>query len=168
MSRRLYFLFPDEVHARRVVNEMQGLGVGEKHMHAIAREDIVLKTLPQATARQRRDTGWVLERTLWNGNLVLFALALLGLGTTLFLGLSAWSILALAVMITTFVAGALFTTRVPNVHLREFTDALAHGEVLLMVDVPRRRVAEIEDWVHRRHPEAAGGGVGWTIEALGI
>lgn len=37
-----------------------------------------------------------------------------------------------------------------------------------MVDVPKQRVAEIEELMYRRHPEATAGGTGWTIEALGI
>ena len=57
---------------------------------------------------------------------------------------------------------------VPDVHLTEFTDALSHGEILLMVDVPASRVAEIEDFVHHRYPEAVVGGVSWTVEGFGI
>ncbi len=58
--------------------------------------------------------------------------------------------------------------KVPDVHLTEFTDALSHGEVLLMVDVPSRRVAEIENFIYHRFPEAVVGGVGWTLDAFGI
>jgi hypothetical protein len=54
------------------------------------------------------------------------------------------------------------------VHLGEFRDALAHGEVLLMVDVPRGRVSEVEDRVHRHHPEATVGGVGWSADMLRV
>ena len=58
--------------------------------------------------------------------------------------------------------------RIPNVHLDEFRDALAHGEILLMVDVAQQRVADIEDCVHHNHPETTIGGVGWGTEALGL
>ena len=37
-----------------------------------------------------------------------------------------------------------------------------------MVDVPKWRVAEVEEIVYRRHPEVTAGGTGWTIHALGI
>jgi len=57
---------------------------------------------------------------------------------------------------------------VPDTHLDEFRGALSHSEVLLMVDVPRQRVAEIEEIVRQQHPEATLGGAGWTIEALRI
>jgi hypothetical protein len=46
-------------------------------------------------------------------------------------------------------------------------DAL-HAEVLLLVDVPVRQVARIEERVQRRHPEAAAGGVGWSIAVLPV
>jgi hypothetical protein len=69
-------------------------------------------------------------------------------------------------MTLTLVAGALFALHVPDTHLDEFRGALSHSEILLMVDVPRQRVAEIEEMVRRRHPEAIPGGIGWTIEAL--
>lgn len=35
-----------------------------------------------------------------------------------------------------------------------------------MVDVPSGQVAEVEETVHRRHPEAIAGGVGWSVDAL--
>lgn len=64
-------------------------------------------------------------------------------------------------------AGFLFTD-VHNVHLNEFREALQHGEILLMVDVPVRRVAEIEDLVYHRHPEVTVGGVGWASHLLHV
>jgi hypothetical protein len=70
-------------------------------------------------------------------------------------------------MLATFLAGLLFT-RVPNTHLDEFRDALAHGEILPMVDVPQTRVADLEDRVHHHHPETTVGGIGWGTGALGL
>jgi hypothetical protein len=37
-----------------------------------------------------------------------------------------------------------------------------------MVDVPVKQVARVEEMVHRRHPEAAVSGVGWSIAHLPI
>jgi hypothetical protein len=79
-----------------------------------------------------------------------------------------WSIVAIFVMLATFIAGELFVVFVPDVHLSEFSDALSHGEILLMVDVAKNQVAEVENLVHRHHPEAVVGGVGWTLDAFGI
>jgi hypothetical protein len=71
-------------------------------------------------------------------------------------------------MAATFALGEWFIDHVPNIYLTEFRDALAHGEILLMVDVPAWRVKEIEDHIHSHHPEAAVGGVGWTLERWGV
>ena len=79
-----------------------------------------------------------------------------------------WSGFALLTMLITFIAGQHFVARIPDVHLTEFTDALAHGEILLMVDVPLYRVAEIETFVHQQHPEATVAGTSWTMDAFGI
>lgn len=168
LYRRLYFLFPDASHARRVTDELIQAGVGEQRIHAVARPEIDLGSLPGATVRQRQDAAERIEAVAWNSNLALFAVAALALLASLGLG-SLWlAIAALVVMAATLLGGAWFALKVPQVHLGEFREAMAHGEIVLMVDVPPARVAEIEDLVHRRHPEAGVGGVGWSLEGLGI
>ena len=47
-------------------------------------------------------------------------------------------------------------------------DALPHREVLLMIDVPGRRVAEIEALAYKRHSEAIAGGTSWAVDAIGM
>lgn len=167
MLRRLFFLLPDTGHAQRVVDELGGRGIPVRRMHAIAR-GVDLGTLPEATERQKRDTKFLLEWFVWNTNLVIFMLAMIVFIASLVVGSVLWAAISLLVMLLTFIAGEQFAVKVPDVHLSEFTDALAHGEVLLMVDVPVYRVAEIEGYVHHHHPEAANGGVSWTLDKLGI
>jgi len=99
---------------------------------------------------------------------VLFALATVGLIASLAGSSLMGGALSVVLMTLTLATGALFALRVPDTHLDEFRGALSHGEILLMVDVPKRSVAEIEELIYRRHPEATPGGVGWSIEALGI
>lgn len=167
MLRRLFFLFPDEIHAQRVVNQLAHLRIPRHRFHAISR-GVKLKTLPEASDRQKNDTAFRVESFLWNLNLIVFVLALLGFIVALANAEILWVITSLVLMLTTFIAGEQFVVNVPDVHLTEFTDALSHGEILLMVDVPIDRVAEIEDFVHHRHPEAVVGGVSWTMDAFGI
>jgi len=124
--------------------------------------------LPPATEKQQHDAAWQLERRVGVGNMALFSLALTGLIASLVWGSPVGSVLSLAIMALTFAAGALFAMRVPDTHLDEFRGALSHSEVLLMVDVPTSRVAEIGELIGRRHPEAIPGGTSWTIAALGI
>ncbi len=167
MLRRLFFLFPDEQHAQRVVDQLVGRDIPIERIHAIA-PNVKLKTLPQATLRQKNDTAFLIERFLWATNLAVFMLALIALGTTLVLGEIIWAMVCIGILAVTFVLGGQFFINVPNVHLTEFTDALSHGEILLMIDVPVNRVAEIEDFVHHKYPEAVVGGVSWSVDAFGL
>ena len=165
MLRRLFFLFPDTEHAQSVVNELIKRGINTRYIHAIAK-GVDLESLPEATERQKADTTFRLERFIWSANLMLFLVALIAFISSLISADLLWAVVSLLIMLVTFIAGEQFVVRVPDVHLTEFTDALSHGEVLLMIDVSVHRVAEIEDFVHHRHPEACVGGVGWAMAAL--
>ena len=164
--RRLYFVLPDESQAVRVINDLDTTGVERQHVHAVAGRGMTLTQLSPANEQQRQDAVWRLQRVVWTGNLAVFLLALAGLAFSIGWGFDAGAVVSAVCMALTFVAGALFALRVPDTHLDEFRGVLSHSEVLLMVDVPRQRVAEIEETIRRRHPEAITGGTGWTIEAL--
>lgn len=167
MNRRLYFLIPDKSHALSIVFELTRHDIDPDHIHTLANRKVRLQGLPNAK-HHNRDLGHRIKDLLWKGNLALFFLALVSLLVLpLTIGLTAWLLLPAAIMAATFLGGLLFS-RVPNVHLDEFRDALAHGEILLMVDAPQQRVAEIENRVHHHHPEAAVGGVGWESEVFGF
>ena len=169
MKRRLYFLIPDTGHARAVVNDVEGTGIKTAAMHVLAKPGIDLNGLPLATGRQRMDAGARLETILWDGNLAIYFLALFALIAMFYMRIDwYWLLLPAAVMVVTFVMGIVFTSQVPNVHLSEFRDAIHHGEILLMIDVPLWQVNRVETLIHTHHPEATAGGVGWHIDALRI
>ncbi|HHJ16779.1 MAG TPA: hypothetical protein ENJ80_08800 [Gammaproteobacteria bacterium] len=169
MKRRLYFLLPDVMHTRSIVDELEAVGIERRYIHVIAAQGVDLEGLPVASRNQRNDLGAKLETILWNGNLVLFAIALLVLAVLALLQVSwYWLLIPVAIMLVTFVTGVEFTRYIPNVHLSEFTDAIHHREILLMVDVPVGQVARIEALVHRHHPEVITGGVGWHVDALHV
>jgi hypothetical protein len=168
MDRRLYFLIPDRQHALAVVDELVEHGIDLKHMHALGDKRTRLDGLPNTSLRQRNDTAQRVKKIFWNINLASFALALIALIVLPVLyGLSVWLLLPVSIMVANFMMGLHFTN-VPNTHLGEFRDALAHGEILLMVDVPESRVAEVETDIHTHHPEATVGGVGWGTQAFGL
>ena len=169
MKRRLYFLLPDAGHAESVLTELQAAGIERKFMHAIAGRDADLEDLPVATQQQRTDVAARIERYLWGGNLGVFFLAMLALLVLVVLQVNGyWLLLPAGIMLVAFIAGLEFVTHVPNVHLEEFRDALRHREILLMIDVPVTRVARVEELVHRHHPGAVAGGVGWSVTALPV
>jgi len=168
MLRRLFFLLPDESQGSALVADLGAAGVGRENLHAVTGGGRLLQEFPPATARQQRDSAWRLQNSLWNGNLGLFVLAALGFIFSLSAGSTLWVLVTAAIMVATFVAGAGFVYHLPDTHLGEFNISLRHGDIVLMVDVPRQRANEITQLVRRRHPEAEVNGVGWTIQALGL
>jgi len=168
MLRRLFFLLPDEAQGSALVADLGAAGIGREHLHAVTGGGRLLEQFPPATARQQRDSVWQLQQWLWFGNLALFPLAALGLALALYFGLTLTALAAAAVMVAAVTAGVVFTYHMPETHLGEFNIALGHGEIVLMVDVPKRRANEIAQLIRRRHPEAEASGVGWTIQALGL
>ncbi len=168
MKRRLYFLFPDLAHARIAFADLKGIGVDPALVHAIARPGVDLTGLPQATERQRHDLLGRLERLFWNGNLALFALALGAFVLAATLDSTAGMIASGLIMVASVAAGAWYAISAPNVHLDEFHSALEHGEILLLVDVSRDCVSDVEELMYRRHPEAVIAGSGWTPNIFGV
>lgn len=165
--RRVYFTFRDALHARRVVNELKAAGIDESQMHASAKAGVDLSGLPLATEAQRQDRVWFLESLFWKSDLVLFCLGTLIFVVALFQGSTLWAIAAFAVMLASFAVGNWFSVRLPHAHMDDLRIPLKLGRVVLMIDVPRTQVREIEQLLSRNHPEADLGGVGWTIRALG-
>jgi len=168
MNRRLYFLIPDRAHALEVVEDLVNQGIRVDHMHAIADRRTRLDGLPNSSQRQRSDSASTIEKFFWNSNLVSFGLAFaITVMLPVFSGMTWWLLLPVGVMVCNFLIGIHFIN-IPNTHLGEFRDALAHGEILLMVDVPENQVSEVEDEIHHHHPEATVGGVGWSTQAFGL
>ena len=169
MKRRLYFMFPSAAQAQAAVDELTAReGIKARHMHAMARKGVDLGELPVATALQQKALSAKLARWLWESDLALFALALVGFITVLFFGQVLWALIALLVMALTIIIGALYAMRVPESSLREFQSSLAHGEVLLMVDVPMHKVSAVEYCIGHHHHSAVAGGSSWSMDLFGI
>ncbi|MGB5306839.1 MAG: DUF1269 domain-containing protein, partial [Gammaproteobacteria bacterium] len=66
--------------------------------------------------------------------------AILGIGLA-GAGLGAW-------------ASGMIGISAPSSRLKEFESAIEKGGLLMMVDVPKKRVDEITDLVKKHHPEA--------------
>jgi len=165
--RRIFFVIPDVPHARYVVEELQVAGIDRDRMHTWSKSGARLTGLPVATEARGQDRTWTLDKLLWNADLLLFALATIGLLVAAAHGSVGWVIATLAVMIGSYSLGRWFAIKVPHTHLSDMRVPLAHGEVVLAVGVPKERVREVEQLVSRHHPEAEVGGVGWTSPILG-
>jgi len=162
MKRRLYYLFPDVPHAQSLQRELSSLEMDNLSMHTVVDKQIQFPEAGHIQTLAETDRDAVLEWYLWRINLVVFFVALLAFVVMLVMTPSLYLLLPALVMAASFAAGLYFTLRIPNVHQDEFNHAVQHGEVLMMVDVPPAEVNKIDHHVHRLHPEALTGGVGWA------
>ena len=167
--RRLYFMVPDIDTANTVVDELLLKRVDEHHIHVVAKEGTPMGDLPEANLLQKSDFIPAMERGLAVGGI-----------TGLVAGLAAMTfppaglVLAGGAVLGTSLAGAgigawisgMIGMDVPNTQIQKFEDAIEKGEVLMMVDVPKERVEEIEALVQQHHPEADIGGTEPHIPAF--
>ena len=169
MRRRIYFLLPSVGNARQVVNELLLARIDDHHIHVMAREGTTLGDLPQANLLQRSDFIHGVEIGLSVGGATgivagLIAVAFPPQGIVL----GGWTMLVMALagaLIGAWVAG-MIGTDIPNSQLREFTTAVADGQILMMVDVPKSKVAKVTEMIRKHHPEADMHGVEPTIPAF--
>lgn len=169
MNRRIYFLIPDVKTARTIVDELLLARIEWRHIHVLARQDIELEDLPEATLAQKSDLLPALARGAAAGGASgmlagLVAMAFPPAGLTI----------AGGAVVAMTLAGAGFGTwmssmigvDVPNTRIKQFEEAIKHGQLLMMVDVPVPRVEEIEALVKSHHREAAVEGTDPTIPAF--
>jgi hypothetical protein len=168
ITRRIYMLVPTRSQAEEVVRELSGRGVNQRHIHTLARDGVDTARLPRANIRQRTELGAHLERWLWDMNLVLFFAAAALLFLAAWYAAWGWAVGCLLFMAVSFLLGDRFASHVPHLHVEDCRVPLKHGEILLLVDVPRWRVNEVETAVRLRFPEVDISGVSWTLDALGI
>lgn len=155
--RRLYFLMPDMSVTHNLVQELLLSHVEERYIHVIAKEGTPMADLPEASLLQKSDFVPAIEKGLTVGAITgvvcgLVAMAfppaglVIGGGAVLAFGAAGAGV------------GGLMSSMVgiglPSSRLEKFEKAINQGEVLLMVDVDRTRVKDIEELVQKHHPEA--------------
>ena len=169
MRRRLYFVLPDVESARTMLNDMLLARIECRHIHFLSRRDTLPPDLPAASVLQKTDIVHGAQLGLIIGAIVgAVAGALLVMFPPEGVTLKLMAVLALALGGALFGlwASSMVASAVPNSRLRAFQADMEAGKVLMMVDVPMRRVQEICELVARRHPEAASGGFEPTIPAF--
>ena len=169
MKRRLYFLLPTVDNAKTVHNELLLTRIEERNMHVLARDDISLAGLPEASLLEKSDIIHGLQLGFVVGGFTGTVLAT----TALLLGMiyPGWETIS---MVGIIVGGAFFGSwtssmvaiNVQNTHLKEFMKDVNSGQILYMVDVPVQRIDEISELVHSKHPEASMRGIDHTIPAF--
>jgi hypothetical protein len=169
MRRRLYFVLPDVESARTMLHDMLLARIECRHIHFLSRRDTLPPDLPEASVLQKTDIVHGAQLGLIIGAVVGAAAGGLVVmfppeGVTL--KLAAVLVLAIGGALFGLWASSMVASAVPNSRLTAFQADMDAGRVLMMVDVPMRRVSEIRDLVTRRHPEAHSGGIEPTIPAF--
>ncbi|MGB5275574.1 MAG: DUF1269 domain-containing protein [Gammaproteobacteria bacterium] len=167
--RRLYFLLPDLDTTNTVVDELLLKRIDEHHIHVVAKEGTPMGDLPEANLLQKSDFIPAMERGLAVGGITG---VLAGIAAVTFP--PAGLILGGGAILGTSLAGAgigawisgMIGMDVPNSQIEKFEDAIEKGEVLMMVDIPKARVEEIEALVQQHHPDADMGGTEPHIPAF--
>lgn len=169
MRRRIYWLLPDLASARRTMDDLLLARIGERHIHFVAREDVDLTGLHSANILQTSDLVRSAQLGLLVGGVVG---AVAGAGAAMFPIIGdqpQWGMVAvLAVLGGLFGAWAssMIGASTPSHRLQRFERAIEDGRILLLVDVPRSRVEEIEGLLLKRHPEGHFEGVEPDIPAF--
>lgn len=169
MRRRLYFVLPELSVAEVVEKELLVSKIDDHHIHYLAKDGASMGRLHVANLLQSTDllhgmgVGFVVGGItgMLGGLMVTFYSEL---GATLGMG----GILILAVLgaIVGSWASGMIAVSAPNTRLKQFQSAIDGGQILLMVDVPVRRVTEIRELILSHHPEAKSGGADNHVPAF--
>lgn len=110
MLRRLFFILPSVSSTAKILDELQQAGIAPQHL-AVASRTPGNVSIPGIEIRDAvHARGDNIERTLWNLNLMLFAVTALALiGQLLIQGFTAWLLAPITVMAASFLAGLRFT-----------------------------------------------------------
>jgi hypothetical protein len=157
MRHRLYYLLPDVESARRTFDDMLLSRIEQRHMHFIAGATPLPPDMPEANFLQKTDVVHGAKSGMIVGALLGIAGGVL---TVFYFDMTAQSMGAALVLFTT-VCGFLFggwaasmvAAALPNSQLTAFYIEIEKGKVLMMADVPARRVEQIEKILQERHPE---------------
>lgn len=171
MTRRLYFILPDVDTSRKVEEELLLARIEEKRMHFLGKRGTDMKDLPEATHLQKTD----LMRGIYVG---LFAGAITGLLAGLYIYFTPETVgmqvqpfvificAVVAAVIGGWISGPLIGGSTPNAKLQQYQDALQDGNILLIIDVPSKRVEEVRQIIKQAYPGADDRGVDPTMPAF--
>lgn len=158
MRRRIYWLLPNVSSARRTMDDLLLARIENRYIHFVAKEGTDMTGLHEANVLQTSDLVRAAEAGLCIGTAtgaVLGAVmavvypivgeepqwGLIGVLAIVGAGFGAW-------------ASSMIGISTPSQRLKRFQPAIDDGQILLLTDVPRSRVDEIESRLQALHPEA--------------
>jgi hypothetical protein len=156
MRKRIYWLLPDQGSAVKTMNELLLARISESHIHFVAREGADMTGLHAANVLQTSDLVDAAETGLLVGSGLGAAMGVVAAYVLADMAPQAMVVIGMAgvgAVLGTW-SSSMIGSSTPSRRLRRFEGAIAAGQYLLMVDVPRGRVTEIEELLQRTHPEA--------------
>lgn len=172
MRKRIYWLLPDLDSARRTMNDLLLARIDEGHIHFAAKDGSDMEGLHAASILQTSDlveaaqNGLLIGAGLGGAAGVLAAYTVVG-------SMGGAGLQAGVVMMTAGIGAVLGTwsasmigSSTPSRRLKRFERAMESGQYLLMVDVPRARIQEVEAMLEARHPEGHFEGMEPNIPAF--
>jgi len=169
IMRRIYFLVPDVPTAKRVVEDLLVARIEERHLHVLAKRGTPLEDLPEASLLQKSDFVPAVQRGLALGWSVGALAGLVGIALP-----PAGPVIAGGIVLASALAGAgvgawlggMVGMNVGNTRIKQFEAAIEAGQLLVLADVPRDRVEEIEARVRQHLPSVEIGGTEPRIPAF--
>ena len=167
MKRRVYIVAPTKQSAKAVDADPMLASIEGNRVRCLAQSDSALEHLPQAGPALRNDMARGAKVGLLSGaltgaagGLLMYLYGGLGMGV-------AW-VLAPTLIGALFgvFATSLVAASVPSKQLKPFQHELNDNKILLMIDVPKKKVQEVIRVIMARHPEVDAKEAHTTIPAL--
>lgn len=159
MRKRLYFLFPDQEQASKMVDELLLARIDEGHIHVMAKEGTDLGDLPAASILQTSDIVHGVETGVVIGGLsglVGSVVAILALQISSIMGLIVLGCTLFGAVFGVWTAGMIGSSA-KNTRLKAFEQAMSEGKILLMTDVPMDKVEIITEKMKANKTTIMGG-----------
>jgi Protein of unknown function (DUF1269) len=170
MRRRIYWLLPDLPSAKRTMDDLLLARIDYGHIHFVAREGADLSGLHEANLLQTSDVIRSAEAGLVIGGATGAILgAIVAVAFPIFGDKPQWGLIGVLAIVGAVLgawASSMIGVSTPSQRLKRFQPQIEQGQILLMVDVPRGRVEEIEERLQALHPEAHLEGVEPDIPAF--
>lgn len=158
--RRIYFLSPNIATTHKIVDELRAEGIEDRHIHVLAKRDTDLEDMPEASVFEKTDFIPAVERGAALGATTGLLAGLVGLR---FAGFAIAGGPILGVLVYGATIGAMMSglagLQVGNSRIKDYTDAIERGELLVLIDLPKERIEAISQAVAKHHP---------TVEFEGI
>lgn len=154
MRHRLYYLLPDVESARRTFDSLLLSRIEQRHVHFLGGDTPLPPDLPEASFLLKTDIIHGAESGMTVG-----AVLGAGLGFVLvyYFNLASQAAVVLGMAVCGLLFGgwaaSMVAAALPNTRLKPFYPQLGKGKVLMIADIPARRVEEIERLLEQRHPE---------------